>query len=74
MIDLSNLAASFIQVCQLRRRWKALASKVEVTTIFNHRGEKLLCKPCVVLRIMTSGGEDFHPGSETRLDYLELFV
>ena len=23
---------------------------------------------------VSSGGEDFHLGSETRLDYLELFV
>ena len=26
------------------------------------------------LGIVTSTGEDFDPGSETRLDYLELFV
>ena len=26
------------------------------------------------LGFVTSGGEDFHPGSEMRLDYLELFV
>ena len=30
------------------------------------------CKPCVTLGLMTSGGEDFDPGSETRLDYLEF--
>ena len=32
------------------------------------------CEPCVTLGFMTSGGEDFDPGSEMRLDYLELFV
>ena len=27
-----------------------------------------------MLGIVTSGGEDFDPASETRLDHLELFV
>ena len=32
------------------------------------------CKPCVMPGFLTSRGEDFNPGSETRLDYLEPFV
>ena len=32
------------------------------------------CKPCVMPGFVTSRGEDFNPGSETRLDYLEPFV
>ena len=31
-------------------------------------------EPCVMLGFVTPGGEDVDPGSETRLDYLELFV
>ena len=32
------------------------------------------CEPCVTPRLATSRGEDFDPGSETRLDHLGLFV
>ena len=32
------------------------------------------CKPCVMPGFVISRGEDFNPGSETRLDYLEPFV
>ena len=31
-------------------------------------------KPCATLGFVTSRGEDFDPGPETRLDYSELFV
>ena len=36
--------------------------------------ERLLLLAMCYTRFVTSGGEDFDPGSETRLDYLELFV
>ena len=32
------------------------------------------CELCVMVGFRTSGGEDFKPRSETRLDYLELFM
>ena len=32
------------------------------------------CEPCVTPRFMTSRGEDFDPGSEVRLEHLELFA
>ena len=37
-------------------------------------GLSCFCQTCVALGFVTSGGEDFHLRSETRLDYLELFV
>lgn len=36
-MDLSNTTAYFLKLCLLRRQWRALASKVEVTTFCNHR-------------------------------------
>ena len=36
--------------------------------------ERLLLLAMCYIGFVTSGGEDFDPGSEMRLDYLELFV
>ena len=32
------------------------------------------CEPWITLGFMASGGEEFNPGPETRLDHSKLFV
>ena len=32
------------------------------------------CEPCAMPGFVTSGGEDFDPGPEMRLDHVDLFV
>ena len=65
------LLAPLCYMPQITTVFSFLCILLEITCV--HTSEGCCCEPRVTSGFVTSGGEDFSPGSETRLDDLEFF-